>query len=157
MDSKQRKQAMKQRGLIIASLPDQARKLLEDRDALALKLREYRNVTRKGLRDLEIRAKDQDAKLQETVNKEMARIKAHEADVDARLSAGKKKLQEDWDELNKARMGFKVATDQFEKTKEFAESVGLLNEVLLALEVGEDPSQIAHGLRQKFNLLIPQW
>lgn len=153
MNSKQRKQTQKQRDLVVASLPKEAQAILNERKELAVKLLKFRNMARA----IQLKEKESEAKIQETVKLEMEKVQGIERQSLERIKAGKVDLQAKWEELGQAKLGFKVATDQFEKTKAYAESVGLLKEVLLALECDEEPATIAHNLRVKFNLLIPEW
>ena len=41
--------------------------------------------------------------------------------------------------------------------KDYLEDANVIRDVLLQLELDEDPAQIALNIRKQFNLLIPEW
>lgn len=51
----------------------------------------------------------------------------------------------------------KEIQNEFREDQKNLEGVNVLREVILMLELDEEPGQIALSLRKKFGLLIPEW
>lgn len=77
------------------------------------------------------------------------------------LAALRKKIEEDRAELTQQvaihNHSMKEERHKFQKRAEQCENASILREVLVDLECGLDPIDIAAKLRKEFGLLIPQW
>lgn len=77
------------------------------------------------------------------------------------LCKEREQLKKDREELTEAVRTFTkemiVRKKSFHDQVENAEGVNLVREVLLQLELDEDPMQIALSIRKQFNLYIPEW
>lgn len=103
---------------------------------------------------------DSDAKLQkiETLQRELAAEKAKFEDYKAKFSehvlAELQKVQKERDDFRIHQQ--KVQYDWL-KTTNRLQDVNVIREVLLQLELDEDPIQIALNIRKQFGMIIPEW
>lgn len=79
----------------------------------------------------------------------------------AELAASRKKIEDDRAELNQMvevhMKGMAEERAHFQNRTEQLQNVRILRDVLIDLECGLDPLDIAAKLRKDFDVLIPQW
>lgn len=103
---------------------------------------------------------DSDAKLQkiETLQRELA---AERAEWEVNKQAFGDFAADELQKIQKERDDFRVyqrrVQDEWRATTNRLQDVNVIREVLLQLELDEDPIQIALNIRKQFGMIIPEW
>ena len=128
MNSKQRKIANKMRERAELDCSAQVRELEYERS----KFEELKAGTHKEFTRLAEKLSEE----RRVFDKQVESLKQDEASFSASMKAKQQKFRDDQKNL---------------------EGVNVLREVILMLELDEEPAQIALNLRQQYGLLIPEW
>lgn len=160
-NAKQRKQAIKRVNKQIELLPTLVRdRLLEQQEWEARKKAEERALA-EVWKEAKISIGQERLDMEREATAEAARI-VKEANVKAgyeynRISE-RSKILDRREELIKAGEASLLAERQhFLTTSKALESANLVKEILMMLELDEEPNIIADEIRKRFNILIPKW